>query len=92
MNTALQRKVTLVNPHGLHLRPIRAFVETVKRFQSSVTVSLNGQSVDGSSPLDLMLLGAECGSELTLEAEGADAPDVLDALALLLSTPPPPDP
>jgi phosphocarrier protein len=92
MNTAsLQRKVTIVNPNGLHLRPIRAFVETVRRFQSNVTVSLNGQTVDGASPLDLMLLGAEFGTELTIDAEGADAQEVLDALAQVLATIPPAD-
>jgi phosphocarrier protein len=92
MNTTrLQRKVVIVNPNGLHLRPIRAFVELARQFQCSLIVTHNDQTVDGRSPLDLMILGAAHGSELTLEAEGPDAQQALDALAELLAKPPPPD-
>jgi phosphocarrier protein HPr len=89
MNTApLQRKVTIVNPNGLHMRPSAAFVELAGQFQSSVTVTHEGRSVDGKSVWDLMLLAALPGSELTLEADGPDAPQALEALSRLLSTPP----
>lgn len=86
--TPLQRNVRVVNPQGLHMRPSAAFVEVAARFQSSVTVTYDGKSVNGKSLWDLLLLAAMPGSELTLEADGPDAPQALDALADLLSTPP----
>jgi phosphotransferase system HPr (HPr) family protein len=89
--TPLQRKVLIANPQGLHMRPSAAFVELAGRFQSAVTVSGNGKSVDGRSILDLMFLGAEPGCELVLEADGPDAREALEALATLLSTPPAPE-
>lgn len=84
------RKVVVANPNGLHMRPSLAFVETAKRFQSGVTVTHNGATVDGkNSVLDLFLLMAMPGSELTLEATGPDAPQMLDALAEVIAHVPP---
>ena len=53
-------------------------------FQSTVTVGHGGSRVNGKSPWDLMLVSAECGSELTLEAHGPDAQRALEALGDLL--------
>lgn len=87
MNGApLQRRVLLVNPQGLHMRPSAAFVELAGRFQSTVTVHHEGRSVNGKSIWDLLSLAAMPGCEITLEAEGPDAPQALEALSALLST------
>jgi phosphotransferase system HPr (HPr) family protein len=83
-----RRTVILANPNGLHMRPSAAFVEMAGRFQSHVTVHHDGRSVNGKSIWDLMLLAAMPGSEITLEIAGPDAPQALDALATLLTTPP----
>ena len=90
MNGApMQRSVFVANPQGLHLRPSAAFVELAGRFQSEIKVTHNNTSVNGKSVWDLLLLAAEVGSELTLEANGPDAPAALDALSELISTAPP---
>jgi phosphotransferase system HPr (HPr) family protein len=83
----LQHKVLITNPQGFHLRPMAAFAELAGRFQCTVTVSREGVSGNGKSTLDLMLLAAPPGSELTLEVEGPDAPQALEALVALLQTP-----
>jgi phosphotransferase system HPr (HPr) family protein len=85
----LERKVFVTNPQGFHMRPIAAFAQLAGRFQSRVTVARDGQAVDGKSILDLMLLAAPQGSELTLNVEGPDAESALDALAALLQAAPP---
>jgi phosphocarrier protein HPr len=87
----LQRKGVITNPHGLHMRPSAAFVELVGRFQSTVTVSLDGRSVNGKSLWDLLLLAAMPGSEVLLEVAGPDAPAALEALAAQLAAPAPPE-
>jgi phosphotransferase system HPr (HPr) family protein len=77
----LQHKVRITNAQGLHMRPAAAFVETARRFQSSVFVSKDDKRVDGkNSPLELLFLGALPGSELLLEVSGDDARTALDAL------------
>jgi len=88
MNGApLQQKVVISNPQGFHMRPMAAFAQLAARFESSVKVSREGQSVNGKSILDLMLLAAAQGTELTVEVTGADAKAALDALVGLLKTP-----
>lgn len=92
MNGApLHRKVTVANPNGLHMRPCAALVELAGRFKSSVTIHYEGKLANATSMWDLIALAAMPGSELLLEANGPDAVQALDALATLVSTPPPPD-
>jgi phosphocarrier protein HPr len=86
MNAApLQRKVLIVNPQGLHMRPSAAFVELAGRFQSNVTVRYEDKMVNGKSLWDLLLLAAMPGGELTLEADGPDAQQALEELSALLA-------
>jgi phosphotransferase system HPr (HPr) family protein len=93
MNGApLQQKVVVTNPQGFHMRPMAAFAQLAARFESSVKVSREGQSVNGKSILDLMLLAAAQGTELTLEVAGPDAEAALDALVALLKAPPEEEP
>jgi phosphocarrier protein len=81
----LRRKVTITNPQGLHLRPMRAFVELAGQYHSQVRLQRDQQEfVDGKSMLSLMLLAADQGTELTIEVEGPDAAPALEALAELL--------
>jgi len=75
------RKVTVVNPPGLHARPSLAVVQTVRRFKSKVQVHAKGETVDAGQIIELMSLGAEQGTEILLTAKGPDAAEVLDALA-----------
>jgi phosphotransferase system HPr (HPr) family protein len=85
----LQRTVVINNPNGLHMRPCAAFATLAWRFQSKVTVARpDGYAVDGKSPLDLMTLAAEPGTELTLVVEGPDGPEALEALAVQLASVP----
>ena len=84
----LVQKVVISNPQGFHMRPMAAFAQLASRFESSVKVSREGQSVNGKSILDLMLLAAAQGTELTLEVAGPDAQAALSALVNVLKTPP----
>ena len=80
----LRRSVIIANPQGLHMRPITAFVELAGTFQSNVTVLKGAERFNGKSPLSLLGLGAEQGTELTLEVSGPDQEQALDALATFL--------
>jgi phosphocarrier protein HPr len=86
MSDALRCTVKIVNPRGLHLRPIRVFVERARQFQSGVQVTAGGRPpVNGLSPMALMGLAAGQGTELTLEVDGPDAADALKALTEVLA-------
>ncbi|MBL8793657.1 MAG: HPr family phosphocarrier protein [Planctomycetia bacterium] len=83
----LRRTVTVTNPMGFHFRPIAAFAQLAGRFQGNVTVWKGDRRVNGKSPLELMTLAAEQGTELTVEVSGPDAAGAVDALAEVLASP-----
>jgi len=81
---SLRHAILITNPQGLHMRPITAFVEVATRFQSDVQLGKPGQLVNGKSPIALLGLGADQGTELILEVAGPDAADALKALIAVL--------
>ena len=91
MTQTLRRTVTIANPNGLHMRPAAAFAELAAKFNSSVKLARDTQTVDGRNWLELLLLAAEPGTELTLEVAGPDAAQAIDALAKQLASVPAPE-
>ena len=81
MQPSSETTVALPSAVALHARPAANFVKTAMRFQSRVTVGVNGKSADAKSILAVLALGATGGTTLRLNAEGEDAPAALDALA-----------
>jgi phosphotransferase system HPr (HPr) family protein len=77
---SLQQRVRLANIQGLHMRPIRLFVEAANRFHSAISVSFGDKRVNGNSAIEMMFLAAGNGDELLLEATGPDAAEALNAL------------
>jgi phosphocarrier protein HPr len=78
--------VELKNKHGLHARPAHLFVQTANAYASKVSVwrEDGGDRVDGKSIMGMMMLAAECGSAIGIEAEGPDADAMLRALVELV--------
>jgi phosphocarrier protein HPr len=83
--TNVQRKVVITSPHGLHLRPIRAFVELAVKFPWDVVVCKGDLKVNGKSAIHLLGLEALPGTELTLELNGDCAGEAVEALAEALA-------
>jgi phosphocarrier protein HPr len=83
----LRRTVTITNPQGFHMRPATAFAQRAGQFQSTVTVWKGDQRINGKSPLELMFLGAEQGTELVLEVTGSDAAAAIAVLAEVMEAP-----
>ncbi len=79
-------KVVLTNKMGLHARPSTQIATTASRFNADVKISKDGMDVDAKSVLELLMLAAECGSELTVEAQGDDANAAAEAVANLVRT------
>ena len=83
---ALTRIVTITNKRGLHARAAAKFVMMAERFDSSIDVIREGQSVPARSIMGLMMLGAGKGASLELRADGWDAKEALDALVALIES------
>jgi phosphocarrier protein HPr len=83
---------TIVNKKGLHARAAAKFVKTVSGFDAQVQVikkaalaEADSAPVGGSSILGLMMLGADLGSVLLIDASGNEAEGVLAALTELVA-------
>ena len=78
------RIVEIKNKAGLHARPSSLFVQLVTGFDSDITVKCDGEEINGKSIMGLMLLAAEQGRTLELEADGPDEDEMLNALRILV--------
>jgi phosphocarrier protein HPr len=82
----LTRTAVVPNKRGMHARAAAKFVMLAERFDASVDVIRDGQSVPARSIMGLMMLGAGKGAVIELRAEGWDAKEALDALAELIES------
>ena len=80
-----ERVVRIVNQLGLHARPSAEFVKLAGQFHADISLSKDDMQVNGKSIMGVMTLAAECGADLTIRAEGADAEAAAGALADLVN-------
>lgn len=80
----IERTVTIANQRGLHARASSKFVTLVAELDMPVEVNREGRGVDGSSILDLMMLGAAMGDAITISAAGDGAEQAVARLAELV--------
>ena len=77
-------ELVIENQSGLHARPAAAFVKTVNNYRAEITVTKDGDSVNGKSIMGLLTLAAACGTKLVIEVEGDDATEAVDAIQSLV--------
>ena len=80
----IEARVVLSNKMGLHARPSTQIATTASRFSSDIHITKDDMVVDAKSVLELLMLAAECNSELIIAAEGDDAKDAVHALVELV--------
>jgi len=80
MSTRASTTVVIQNRLGLHARPAMTFVDLASEHEASITVHGNGQTVDGKSIMQMLMLAATQGTELRIEAEGPDADEAVKRL------------
>ena len=77
-------EVTISNRQGLHARPVMRFIDIAMKYSCDIRVFKGEMSVDGKSPMEMMLLEAVPGTILRLEARGSGAADALVELTALI--------
>jgi phosphocarrier protein len=79
------RTVVVGSASGLHARPAALFVAAAAKQPVAVTIrTAEKPPVPARSMLSVLSLGARCGTEVTIEADGEGAEASLDLLAELL--------
>lgn len=69
----IKKKMIIKNKQGLHARPAALFVQIANKFDSLITVKKGKDVVNGKSIMGILMLGAEKGTQILVEAEGDDA-------------------
>ena len=84
----VKKTFTVKNKSGLHARPAALFVQIANKFDSHITVRRedDNEEVNGKSIMGILMLGAEKGSSIIIEAEGDDAEGALAALEKIISS------
>ncbi|KPL76542.1 hypothetical protein ADN00_11305 [Ornatilinea apprima] len=75
--------LTINNKVGLHARPASIFVREASKFKSTIKVRNGAREANAKSILNVLTLGADMGSVITISAEGEDAEQALQALQAL---------
>ncbi|MEA2076500.1 MAG: HPr family phosphocarrier protein [Candidatus Marinimicrobia bacterium] len=81
----ISKNATILNKQGLHARPATAMVNTAAKYKSEIFICKEEKKVNGKSILGLLVLAAESGSTLTIEASGPDENEAVGALVDLVA-------
>ena len=74
----VSRKVTVINEEGLHMRPAGLVTREMTKFQSTVYFIFGDKRINAKSVMNLIAGGIKCGSEITIECDGADENEALE--------------
>jgi phosphocarrier protein len=77
-------EVTLVNKLGLHARAASRLVNCASGYAAEIRIVKGSRAVNAKSIMGVLTLAAARGTELVIEAEGADEREALDALVQLV--------
>jgi phosphocarrier protein HPr len=77
------KKVTVINPLGLHARPAAMVAQLAMKAKSDIWLIKNDQPVDASSIIDILALECGNGSELIIRAEHPGDMDIVEKIATL---------
>ena len=80
------RKIQVVNPSGLHLRPAGLLCQTSMKFKSKIFILYQDKEINAKSVLNVMASGIKCGSEIEVQCTGDDEEESLEAVCNLIST------
>lgn len=76
--------VVLRNEAGLHARPASLFVQKAARFKSDIYIIKEEKRINAKSIMGVLSGGMSQGVRITIEAEGDDAQEAVDALVQLV--------
>ncbi len=82
----IKKELVVKNKQGLHARPAAIFVQVANKFDSRITVRRDTEEVNGKSIMGILMLGAETGSLIVIEADGLDAEQALEELEKIINS------
>jgi len=80
-----RREVEIVNKLGLHARASAKLTQMAAKFQCDVAMARNNRKVNAKSIMGVMMLAAGKGAKVTIETDGPDEAEAMDALTGLVA-------
>ena len=81
----IQQELEIINKLGLHARASAKLTQLAAKYQSDVWLTRNARRVNAKSIMGVMMLAAGIGAKVTLEADGPDEKDAVEALTGLIN-------
>jgi len=85
-NLKVSKEITIRNKRGLHLRFAGQVAQIAMGFPAVVRLCKQHRCVDARSALSLLTLEATCGCRLTIQGEGDQAPEAVEAISNFIET------
>lgn len=77
--------LTILNRAGVHARPAAMLAKLGRGYKSKITYTAKGITADGKNILPIINVGMNCGTQVTVRAEGDDAQEAIDAIKELVN-------
>ena len=81
----IQVTTTVINKLGLHARASAKLTKLAGSFPCEIWISKGERRVNAKSIMGVMMLAAGMDSEITIETEGEQAQEAIDALLALMA-------
>jgi phosphocarrier protein len=81
----ISRTIEIINKLGLHARASAKLTQTASRFPCEVRISRNDRKVNAKSIMGVMMLAASRGTTVTLETDGEQENEAMEALVELIN-------
>ena len=86
IHVSVHRATSVVNQRGLHARAAAFIARVAGQFEAEIMVATRAGQVSALSIMGMLMLGANTGTEIHLNARGSDARDAVDALVHLFES------
>ena len=80
------QQITVENKLGLHARPSALLVRAATKYRSDFFIEKDGMRINGKSIMGVMMLAAECNSNLLLIADGVDEAYLLEEISSMFKS------
>jgi phosphocarrier protein len=81
----MSTSVTIVNRLGLHARAATRLVNCASGFEAEIWLKRDDRMVNGKSIMGVLTLAAGPGTEIIIQADGADAKEATESIVALIN-------
>jgi phosphocarrier protein len=81
----VKKQITIINRLGLHARAAAKFITEAGQYSCTIQLIRDAKPANGKSIMEVMMLAASQGTELTLMTEGEDEIEAANALEALIN-------